>query len=500
MGTRFSRLALDILLAISVLAMLKCSPIVIASHQTLPNATVQLPTLPRRQTYHNFQYYLDQWLAESVPHIAIEQGESSTSLTVFDPLPSVYAATITRVQGNVKGSWSSGTSFGIALSSAPGNGDTLVAVIGTDSNSGGVSTSVNSISETGATWTRAVSKFNGSYMTVEIWYALNVSSASQSITVNLSGSPGWAVADICEYSGILTSSALDVVASNSGSGYTTDTGSTITTSQGIELWVGGTDEYAVSQSNPTHGFVVLDGTLNRDSLAYLENIVTSTGTANSGTSTTLSGAWSGAIATFKGITGPPPGDFSISLSPTSQNVGAGGAASSTLTIAAGLGFSGTVGLSVTAGCPSGVTCSVSPNSINASGTATVTVPTLITSSGTFSVVVTATSGLLNHQTTFTVTVTPPASFSFNVQSTSVQVVVTVTWVGTGTASVTIVGPGGTPTMSESGGVVYNRISYVSGASSPTNIHRVTFTLSTPPAGVWTAYVSQSGATVTIEVN
>jgi hypothetical protein len=55
-------------------------------------------------------------------------------------------------------------------------------------------------------------------------------------------------------------------------------------------------------------------------------------------------------------------------------------------------------------------------------------------------------------------------------------------------------------MFESGAVVYNRISYVSGASPPTNIHRVTFTLSSPPAGVWTAYVSQTGATVTIEVS
>jgi hypothetical protein len=77
----------------------------------------------------------------------------------------------------------------------------------------------------------------------------------------------------------------------------------------------------------------------------------------------------------------------------------------------------------------------------------------------------------------------------------------VTWSGSpGAASVTIAGPGGNPTMSESGAVIYDRTSYVSGNSPPINIHRVTFTLSSPTTSTWTAYVSQPGATVTIEVN
>ena len=140
------------------------------------------------------------------------------------------------------------------------------------------------------------------------------------------------------------------------------------------------------------------------------------------------------------------------------------------------------------GCPSGVTCTVSPSSITASGTATLNVPTLITTTGTYSVVVTAqgSGDSPSHQVTFTVTVTAPPSFNFNVLSTNTQVIVTVTWTGTGTASVTIAGPGGTPEYSESGAVVYNRISYVSGVSPPMNLHRVIFTLSSSAAGVWTA--------------
>ena len=97
--------------------------------------------------------------------------------------------------------------------------------------------------------------------------------------------------------------------------------------------------------------------------------------------------------------------------------------------------------------------------------------------------------------------TGPSSYNFNVRTGATQVVVTVSWTGTlGTASVSIAGPGGTPTLSESGAVVYDRASYVSGSSTPTNIHRVTFTVTGQPTGTWTAYVSQTGAAVTIEVS
>jgi len=191
-------------------------------------------------------------------------------------------------------------------------------------------------------------------------------------------------------------------------------------------------------------------------------------------------------------------DFSISANPASQTI-AGGTALSTLTVATGSGFNGTVNLSVSSGFPSGVTCSISPSSISASGTVTLRVPTHITTTGTYSVVVTTTSGSLSHQVTFTVTATASPSFNFNVQSMNTQVVVTVTWAGTDTASATIAAPNGTQ-YSESGALVYNRASDVSGASPPMNIHRVPFTLSNPPARVWTAYVSISGATLTIEVS
>src|SRR5208337_5296092 len=101
------------------------------------------------------------------------------------------------------------------------------------------------------------------------------------------------------------------------------------------------------------------------------------------------------------------------------------------------------------------------------------------------------------------TTTGPSTNSFNVHAGATQVIVTVLWTGTGGASVQISGPGGTPTLSESGAVIYDQISYISSSSTPTNIHRVTFTLSPSPASAqtWTALVTLSASyTVTIEVS
>jgi hypothetical protein len=73
-------------------------------------------------------------------------------------------------------------------------------------------------------------------------------------------------------------------------------------------------------------------------------------------------------------------------------------------------------------------------------------------------------------------------------------------------SLTISGPGGTPSYSESGAVVYDRTSIaVSGSTSTYDlIHRVTSTITAPgSAQVWTAYLSLTGAssyTLTIEVS
>jgi len=211
------------------------------------------------------------------------------------------------------------------------------------------------------------------------------------------------------------------------------------------------------------------------------------------------------------VSGP---DFSISPSPSSQSVGAGATASFTLNLAASGGFSGTVSLSVTSGAPPGVTCTITPNSISTfPSTATLSVPTLITTSGTYSIVVTGTcaSPSITHTVTVTLTVSGPASYSFNVKASATQIVVTLTysWTGSGApplGSITIAGPGGTPTLQESGAVVYDRIliTATGGTNTYSIIHRATFTITAPgSAQIWTALISLSGVSnfsVAIEIS
>jgi hypothetical protein len=145
-------------------------------------------------------------------------------------------------------------------------------------------------------------------------------------------------------------------------------------------------------------------------------------------------------------------------------------------------------------------------------TATLSISTLITTpGGTSSVVVSATNGTITHTVTVSLAVAAPSSSSFNVRAGATQVVVTLTysWSGTGSppqGSIAIAGPGGTPTLQESGAVVYDRTSItVSGGTNTYSIiHRVTFTITAPgSAQTWTALVSLSGVSnynVAIEVS
>ena len=99
---------------------------------------------------------------------------------------------------------------------------------------------------------------------------------------------------------------------------------------------------------------------------------------------------------------PPPPDFTITASPSSTVVVAGGKATYTITLAASNGFSGAVNLSVS-GLPSGSTGSFSVNPVNlpASTSSTLTITTSATSqTGNSTLTVTGTSGGLTHTTTF----------------------------------------------------------------------------------------------------
>jgi len=206
---------------------------------------------------------------------------------------------ISRVQGNARGT-TTGSSIAVTMASTPISGNVLVAVIGTY-RSGSVAI-VNSITQTGVTWTKQISKAVGTTLNIEIWLGVVSSGASKNITITLNQAATYgAVADVCEYSGVATSNFLDKTATNSGSSKYPDTGTTATTTMANELWIGGTVP-TEPQSSPTNGFTLLDGALYNTtmSVGYLEKIVSSTGTAHSSTTTADSVSWGGCIATFKG--------------------------------------------------------------------------------------------------------------------------------------------------------------------------------------------------------
>lgn len=100
---------------------------------------------------------------------------------------------------------------------------------------------------------------------------------------------------------------------------------------------------------------------------------------------------------------PPLGDFGITAT-TPGSVAPSEFATSTITVTAENGFSGTVGLSITPS--SGLACSaITPSSITTSGAATVSCNAA--AAGTYTAIVTGTSGATSHTAVITIVVNPP---------------------------------------------------------------------------------------------
>lgn len=99
-------------------------------------------------------------------------------------------------------------------------------------------------------------------------------------------------------------------------------------------------------------------------------------------------------------------DFSMDANPTGVTFEAGQSATSTVTVSAVDGFTGTVSLTGSS-APSGVSTSCVPSSLAGSGTSTCTMTA--SSAGSHTVTITGTSGGLVHSATVGVTVTAPGS-------------------------------------------------------------------------------------------
>lgn len=177
------------------------------------------------------------------------------------------------------------TTFNVTLGNAPQNGNTLIAVI-----SGRTTTTDNviTITQSGVTWIKAVSRANTVDTNTEIWYTTALNNAGTTITINQSSARSAAV--IMEYSGLLYAAPLDQTASNvNGSNSTAaSTGATATTTSGHQLWIGGIGlrSSGFALSSITNSFSEIDNafstnatTGNNARIYALERRVTTSGAA-----------------------------------------------------------------------------------------------------------------------------------------------------------------------------------------------------------------------------
>ncbi len=112
-------------------------------------------------------------------------------------------------------------------------------------------------------------------------------------------------------------------------------------------------------------------------------------------------------------------DFSLSASPGSLSIVKGTSKTSTITVNALNGFTGTVSLDVS-GIPSNASASLSPTSVINSGPSTLTVNAGTATPGNYTLTINGTNGTLTRSTTVTVIImdTPPPDFSISALPTS----------------------------------------------------------------------------------
>jgi hypothetical protein len=153
------------------------------------------------------------------------------------------------------------------------------------------------------------------------------------------------------------------------------------------------------------------------------------------TITGTSGALTHTASVSLVVNAPVIGDFSVSATPASQTVTAGGGTSYTATVTGSGGFSGVVNLTAS-GLPTGASASFSPTSVTGSGSSTMSVSTsAATPAGTYTLTITGTSGSLVHSTTVTLVVNPAPAPDFTISDSPTSI--TVVRGNTGTSLITI---------------------------------------------------------------
>jgi hypothetical protein len=188
------------------------------------------------------------------------------------------------------------------MAATPTQGNVVIAGIVT--NGVNLNPLVNSITQTNVTWAKVTEKGTTSTNCyTSIWLGVVGANPSIGVSVNLSSTDTsrGAIADLFEYSGLLTSDYTDRTANAEGSSTTVPTGNTATTTQADELWFGASGgNRAYNFSNPTNGFTLYDGMgFTYTVLGTVHKIVSATGSAGCSVTASTSLGYDSCIATFK---------------------------------------------------------------------------------------------------------------------------------------------------------------------------------------------------------
>jgi hypothetical protein len=222
---------------------------------------------------------------------------------------------ISLVQTKTNGSNSGGTTLALTWASNTTTGNLIIvavstqlATVGTPTDSqGNTYTLINSGQ---VTWNTGSSDFN-------LYYAKNITGGAGSVTVNMSGTTGFAVnAAAREYAGLDTTAPLDQVAKATDGGAqatSVSSGATPTTTQASELVVGAVTENGGGVITVGAGFSNLStaGTSGTYKIGLEDLIVSSTGAQTATFTLTAGNSWASQAVTFKAAAGtsfiaPPP--------------------------------------------------------------------------------------------------------------------------------------------------------------------------------------------------
>jgi subtilisin-like proprotein convertase family protein len=132
-----------------------------------------------------------------------------------------------------------------------------------------------------------------------------------------------------------------------------------------------------------------------------------------------------ALVVYNGSAGAPTPDFTLSATPASQTVTAGGSTTFTVSNSALNGFANNISLSATPAI-SGVTYGFSPNPMSPNGSSTLTVTTTAgATTGTQTLTITGTDGSITHTTTVSLTINAAPTPDFTLAATPSSQTVTV---------------------------------------------------------------------------